>query len=211
MREKFDLYTKLLLEWNEKINLTAITEPSEIATKHYRDSLTCIGSIPDRASVVDVGTGAGFPGIPIKIARPDVSLTLMDALNKRVTFLKEVCAQLGLDADCVHIRAEDAGRDKVYREAFDVAVSRAVARLCVLAEYCLPLVKVGGRMLAMKGKSIDGELSEAAGLIQKLGGRIAEVQLHPIEGTDIVHSIVVIEKVSPTPPQYPRSGKKVGK
>ncbi len=211
-KEKFNIYMKLLLEWNEKINLTAITEPSEIMTKHFLDSLTCIqsGFIKDGARLVDVGTGAGFPGIPIKIERNDIKLTLMDSLNKRINFLKEVSSELSLNANCVHIRVEDAGNDVKYREKFDVAVSRAVANLSTLSEYCLPLVKVGGVMLAMKGKEIDEELDNAKPLIKLLGGEVAEVQLHTIDGTDITHSIVVIKKVSNTPKKYPRSGKKVG-
>jgi len=211
-KEKFDIYMKLLLEWNEKINLTAITEPSEVRTKHFLDSLTCIhsGFILDGASLVDVGTGAGFPGIPIKIERSDVKLTLMDSLNKRINFLKEVSSELSLNANCVHIRVEDAGKDAKYREKFDVAVSRAVANLSTLSEYCLPLVKVGGVMLAMKGKDIDEELDVAKPLIKLLGGEVSEVQLHTIDGTDITHSIVVIKKISKTQNKYPRNGKKVG-
>ena len=211
MNPKFDTYMSLLLEWNEKINLTAITEPSEIRTKHFLDSLTCADSIPSGASIADVGTGAGFPGIPLKIERPDISLTLMDALNKRVSFLKEVCSQLDITADCVHIRAEDAGRDAEYRERFDVAVSRAVANLSVLAEYCLPLVKKGGVMLAMKGKDIQDEIRGAEDILARLGGRVREVQYHTIDGTDITHSIVVIEKIAKTPAQYPRSNSKIKK
>jgi len=212
LKKEFDIYTKLLIEWNEKINLTAITNPEEIKKKHYEDSLTCIesGYIKQNASLVDVGTGAGFPAIPIKIERPDVKITLMDALNKRINFLRTVSNELNLDANCVHIRAEDAGKDVAYREKFCVATSRAVANLSLLSEYCLPLVKIGGYMLAMKGKEIDDELKAAKPLIEKLGGRIAEVQLHNLEGTDITHSIVVIEKISPTPIKYPRSGKKLG-
>lgn len=134
----------------------------------------------------------------------------MDSLNKRINFLKTVSDTLGLDAECVHIRAEDAGKSEIYRESFDVSVSRAVARLCVLAEYCLPLVKPGGYMLAMKGKEIEEELEEAKPLIKALGGAVKEVQLHDIKGTDITHSIVVIQKVGNTPKKYPRNGKKVG-
>lgn len=210
MNSKFDLYMNLLLEWNKKINLTAIIEPSEIVTKHFLDSLYCADSIPNGASVVDVGTGAGFPGIPIKIERPDISLTLMDSLNKRINFLKEVSLKLELGADCVHIRAEDAGKNSEYRESFDVALSRAVANLSVLSEYCIPLIRVGGTMLAMKGKEIDVELSRAKGLIEKLGGEIQEVRLYTIKGTDITHSIVSIKKIKPTPEQYPRNNKKLG-
>ena len=212
MKPEFEKYMNLLLEWNEKINLTAITDPAEIETKHFADSLTCLASgyIKDGCSIVDVGTGAGFPGIPLKIENKSLKLTLMDSLNKRINFLKEVSSQLDLDAGCIHIRAEEAGKNKMYREQYDVAVSRAVARLCVLAEYCLPLVKKGGYMLAMKGKDIEEELNEAKPLIKLLGGEVEEVQLHNIEGTDITHSIVVIKKTTTTGSKYPRNGKKVG-
>lgn len=212
MKPEFEKYMNLLLEWNKVINLTAITEPYEIETKHFMDSLTCLdsGYVHDGSSVVDVGTGAGFPGIPMKIENRTIKLTLMDSLNKRINFLKEVSAQLCLGAECIHIRAEEAGKNKIYREKYDVAVSRAVAKLSMLAEYCLPLVKKGGYMLAMKGREIDEELETAKPLIKLLGGEVKEVQLHTISGTDITHSIVVIEKVSHTDNKYPRNGKKVG-
>ena len=212
MKPEFKKYMDLLLEWNEKINLTAITEPKEVEIKHFEDSLTCLksGYIKDGDKVVDVGTGAGFPGLPVKIENNNIKLTLMDSLNKRINFLKEVSNQLELDTDCIHIRAEEAGKNKLYREQFDVSVSRAVARLCVLVEYCLPLVKVGGYMLAMKGKDIEEELEQAKPLIKSLGGQVKEVQLHTLSDEEITHSIVVIEKISNTPGKYPRKGKKVG-
>lgn len=212
MKPEFEKYMNLLLEWNEKINLTAITQPDEVRVKHFEDSLTCLksGYIKDGDSVVDVGTGAGFPGLPIKIENNSVKLTLMDSLNKRINFLKEVSSQLKLDTECIHIRAEEAGKNKLYRGNYDVAVSRAVARLTVLAEYCLPLVKKGGYMLAMKGKDIEAELDEAKPLIKLLGGQVKEVQLHTLSDEDITHSIVVIEKIADTNPKYPRNGKKVG-
>ena len=212
MKPEFKKYMDLLLEWNEKINLTAITEPKEVEIKHFEDSLTCLksGYIKDGDKVVDVGTGAGFPGLPVKIENNNIKLTLMDSLNKRINFLKEVSNQLELDTDCIHIRAEEAGKNKLYREQFDVSVSRAVARLCVLVEYCLPLVKVGGYMLAMKGKDIEEELEQAKPLIKALGGQLKEVQLHTLSDEEITHSIVVIEKISATPSKYPRNGKKVG-
>jgi 16S rRNA (guanine527-N7)-methyltransferase len=211
MNEKFDIYMNLLLEWNKKINLTAITEPAEIITKHFFDSLACEEYISHGASVVDVGTGAGFPGIPLKIERSDISLTLMDSLNKRINFLKEVCSKTNTEAECVHIRAEDAGKDKAFREKFDVAVSQAVANLTVLSEYCLPLVKKGGVMLAMKGKDIQQELDEALPIIERLGGTVKGVKPYTIKGTDITHSIVIIEKTAPTPPKYPRTAAKIKK
>ena len=212
MKPEFELYMNLLLEWNEKINLTAITEPADVRVKHFEDSLTCLksGYIKDGDKVVDVGTGAGFPGLPIKIENNSVKLTLMDRLNKRINFLKEVSHKLNMDTECIHIRAEEAGKNKLYREQFDVSVSRAVARLCVLVEYCLPLVKVGGYMLAMKGKDIEEELEQAKPLIKSLGGQVKEVQLHTLSDEEITHSIVVIEKISNTPGKYPRNGKKVG-
>lgn len=212
MKPEFEKYMNLLLEWNEKINLTAITQPDEVRVKHFEDSLTCLksGYIKDGDCVVDVGTGAGFPGLPIKIENNTVKLTLMDSLNKRINFLKEVSSQLNLDTECIHIRAEEAGKNKLYRGKYDVAVSRAVARLTVLAEYCLPLVKKGGYMLAMKGKDIEAELEEAKPLIKLLGGQVKEVQLHTLSDEEITHSIVVIEKIADTNPKYPRNGKKVG-
>ena len=212
MKPEFEKYMKLLLEWNEKINLTAITEPHEVEVKHFEDSLTCLASgyIKDGDCVVDVGTGAGFPGIPIKLGNPSVKLTLMDSLNKRINFLRTVSSEIGFDAECIHIRAEDAGKNSMYREKFDVAVSRAVANLSVLAEYCLPLVKKGGFMLAMKGKDVDEELDAAKPLIKILGGTVRDVQLYTLSDKDITHSIVVIEKTGTTPQKYPRNGKKVG-
>lgn len=212
MKPEFEKYMNLLLEWNEKINLTAITQPDEVKIKHFEDSLTCLksGYIKDGDCVVDVGTGAGFPGLPIKIENNSVKLTLMDSLNKRINFLKEVSSQLNLDTQCIHIRAEEAGKNKLYRQKYDVAVSRAVAKLSVLAEYCLPLVKKGGYMLAMKGKDIEAELEEAKPLIKLLGGQVKEVQLHTLSDEEITHSIVVIEKIADTNPKYPRNGKKVG-
>ena len=212
MNEKFKKYMDLLLDWNQKINLTAITDPEEIEVKHFEDSLSCLksGYIKDGLKVVDVGTGAGFPGIPVKIECPGVMLTLMDSLNKRINFLKEVASEVGFDADCVHIRAEDAGQNSLYREQFDIAVSRAVANMSLLCEYCLPLVKKGGYMLAMKGKDVEEELEAAKPLIKLLGGKVKEVQLHTLSRFDITHSIVVIEKISATPKSYPRRGKKLG-
>ena len=212
LKPEFEKYMNLLLEWNEKINLTAITQPDEVKVKHFEDSLTCLksGYIKDGDCIVDVGTGAGFPGLPIKIENNSIKLTLMDSLNKRINFLKEVSSQLNLDTECIHIRAEEAGKNKLYRGKYDVAVSRAVARLSVLAEYCLPLVKKGGYMLAMKGKDVEAELEDAKPLIKLLGGQVKEIQLHTLSDEEITHSIVVIEKIADTNPKYPRNGKKVG-
>ena len=211
MENLFETYTDILLEWNGKINLTAITDRREIEVKHFEDSLTCAEYIPIGATVVDVGTGAGFPGVPIKLKRGDIQLTLMDALQKRTVFLRELCTRLQIQTDCVHIRAEDAGGSGEYRESFDVAVSRAVTGLAALAEYCLPLVKPGGLMLAMKGKACETEISEAEPLIKTLGGKITKVALHTLSDQAITHSIIIIEKIHSTPEKYPRRGKKVGK
>ena len=200
-------YSSLLLAWNEKINLTAITSPEEIATKHFLDSFTPLttGYIPSDASVIDVGTGAGFPGLPMKIASSGIKLTLLDSLNKRINFLKTVIDELSLtDTECVHSRAEDAGHDKKFRESFDVAVSRAVANMSSLAELCLPFVKVGGVFMALKGPMADEELSKASNAIQTLGGRLEKVVSVQIPFSDLSHKIVVIKKDRHTPTQYPR-------
>jgi len=210
MNEKFDIYTKTLLEWNEKMNLTAITDPEQIKIKHYMDSLNCVPYIPQGASVADVGTGAGFPGVPVKIERDDISLTLMDSLNKRINFLRELTEKLGIEAECIHIRAEEAGKSEKFREKFDVTLSRAVAALPLLAEYCLPLVKVGGSMLAMKGPGVYDEIKSALPLIEKLGGAKPEVYEYELFGTDLKHNIVIIKKVKATPENFPRNGKKAG-
>ncbi len=211
--DKFEVYQSLLLEWNEKMNLTAITEPDEIQIKHFEDSLTCLksGYIKDKDKIIDVGTGAGFPGIPIKFANDTVDLTLMDSLNKRLMFLSEVLKKTNTSAELIHMRAEEGGQNPKYREKFDVAVSRAVANLSVLCEYCLPYVKVGGYFLAMKSKDYEEELLQAKDLITRLGGNIKEVQMHTLTGGEITHSIIIIEKTGITPKTYPRRGKKVGK
>lgn len=211
--DKFEIYQRLLIEWNEKMNLTAITEPQEIKIKHFEDSLTCIksGYIKDNDKVIDVGTGAGFPGLPIKFANDTVDLTLMDSLNKRLIFLGEVLKETKTNANLIHMRAEEGGQNAKYREKYDVAVSRAVANMSVLCEYCLPFVKVGGFFLAMKSKEYETELTQATDIIKRLGGSIKEVQLHTLTGDEITHSIIVIEKIKTTPNAYPRKGKKVGK
>jgi len=210
---KFEIYQKLLLEWNEKMNLTAITEPKEIEIKHFEDSLTCLktGYIKDNDKVIDIGTGAGFPGLPIKFGNDRVNLTLVDSLNKRLIFLSEVLKETKTEATLIHMRAEEGGQNVNYREKYDVAVSRAVANLSVLCEYCLPYVKVGGYFLAMKSKDYSEELTQAIDIISRLGGELKEVQMHTLTGGEITHSIIIIEKISTTPKAYPRRGKKVGK
>ena len=172
----FQQYAELLVEWNQKMNLTAITEPEEIAVKHFVDSLMLLKyiDIPENAALIDVGTGAGFPGIPIKIFSPSVQVALLDALNKRVGFLNTVSEALGQNNQCLHLRAEEGGRKPELREQFDVATARAVASMATLAEYCLPYVKVGGVFAALKGFEIEAELEEAKPAIKLLGGKLNE-------------------------------------
>lgn len=204
-QEQFEDYMKLLLEWNEKINLTAITEEDDIILKHFVDSLTISKYIKEETKLVDVGTGAGFPGIPVKIARENVNVTLVDSLNKRILFLNDVIEKLGLQKiETLHFRAEEFGQNKKYRESFDVATSRAVANLATLSEYLLPLVKVGGICICMKGSEIEEELQNAKKAIQILGGKIESVEEFNLPDSDIKRNIVIIKKVNTTPNKYPR-------
>lgn len=215
MGERFDLYARRLVEWNGKINLTAITDPAGIAVKHFADSLTAAPLLPTgELSLVDVGTGAGFPGVPLAILRPELSLTLLDSLQKRLTFLETVCGELGVTARFVHARAEEAGRDPALREKFDVATARAVAALPALCEYCLPLVRPGGRMIALKGPDADRELAEAARAIGLLGGKPGEMRaltLSMPDGEVLERRLACIDKIAPTPPKYPRPTAKMAK
>ncbi|NBJ90665.1 16S rRNA (guanine(527)-N(7))-methyltransferase RsmG [Acutalibacter sp. 1XD8-36] len=204
---KFQKYMKLLVEWNEKLNLTAITEPEEILEKHFLDSLTTLLAckFKDGAKVLDVGTGSGFPGVPIKIMRPDLQVTLLDGSNKRLNFLGELCSELGVECRRVHKRAEEAGLDKAMRENFDIVTARAVAQLRILCEYCLPLVKMKGYFIAMKGPGANKELFEARNALDILGGDkvdIKQVQL-PNAGE---RNLIVVRKLSFTPKGYPRHG-----
>ena len=202
-----DTYYRLLLAWNEKINLTAITEPYEVAVKHMIDSLSCYREevFTAAARVVDVGTGAGFPGIPLKIFQPELELTLMDSLNKRLNFLREVAGNLGLQGvSFVHARAEEAGKNKQHREGYDIAVSRAVARLNVLCELCLPLVKAGGWFIALKGAQYEEEVREAAKALTVLGGKVVDIRPVSLPGLADKRAVIYIKKVAATPPSYPR-------
>lgn len=205
-------YCRLLLDWNTRMNLTAIRDPQGVAVKHFIDSLLPLSQvdIPQGASLVDVGTGAGFPGLPLKLARPDLQLTLLDSLAKRLTFLEAVCTELGVEASRVHLRAEDAGRAPQFREQFDLATSRAVAGLASLTEYCLPLVKVGGRLLALKGSSGHQEAAEAARAVALCGGEITGILEAALPGGD-PRTLVVIQKISQTPTAYPRTATKIVK
>lgn len=202
---KFYNYMNLLLEWNEKINLTAITNPEEIVLKHFIDSLTINKYIEKNKNIVDVGTGAGFPGIPLKIYRPDVKITLVDSLNKRIIFLNEVIDNLKLsDIYTVHSRIEDFGKDKKYREKFDYVTARAVANLSVLSEYLIPITKVNGKCICMKGSEIEEEVNNSKNAINILGGKIEKIEKFDLPNTDISRNLVIINKIRNTPNKYPR-------
>ena len=203
--EKFYKYMNLLIEWNEKINLTAITEPKEIIIKHFIDSLTVLKDIKGKNTLVDVGTGAGFPGIPLKIMDEEIKITLLDSLNKRINFLNEVINQLDLkNIETIHSRVEDAGKNKKYRERFDIATARAVANLATLSEYMLPLVKVGGKSICMKGSEVSEELKNSKKAISILGGEIESIDNFKLPKSDMMRNIVIIKKVKNTPSKYPR-------
>ncbi|MBQ8057403.1 MAG: 16S rRNA (guanine(527)-N(7))-methyltransferase RsmG [Ruminococcus sp.] len=208
---KLTRYYELLIEWNEKMNLTALTEPVDVALKHFCDSILLLSyaDIPKHSSLIDVGTGAGFPSVPIKIVRPDIKLCLLDSLNKRLTFLNEVVSELGLsDVKIVHARAEDGAKKAELREKFDFATSRAVAQLNVLSEYCLPYVRVGGAFLAMKGKYSEEEISNAKSAIKTLGGKTVKVDTYNLADTS-ERTIINIKKISPTDKRYPRTSAKI--
>ena len=203
--EKFYLYMNILLEWNEKINLTAITNEKEIILKHFVDSLTINKYIEDSKSLIDVGTGAGFPGIPIKILRQDLKITLLDSLNKRINFLNEVIEKLDLkNIECIHGRAEEFGKNKNYREKYDFATSRAVANMSTLSEYLIPFVKVGGKVLAMKGDKAEEELEEAKKAIKLLGGKVENIDNFYLPDSDIKRNIIIIKKIEKTERKFPR-------
>lgn len=206
--EKFKTYAEMLLEWNEKINLTAITDDEGVAEKHFLDSVLPLTKVdvPHGTSVIDVGTGAGFPAIPMKIFRDDIEITLLDSLNKRINFLSEVSDALDLSADCIHSRAEDGGKNPDLREKFDIATARAVAPLPVLCEYCLPFVKVGGKFLALKGPNENAEDAEKA--VEILGGKICSTWNYSLPSGDN-RRLIVIEKVKETPKKYPRDAGKI--
>lgn len=206
--DRFDTYAELLVEWNGKMNLTAITEPEEIEVKHFLDCLMLpkYFDLGNTKTVIDVGAGAGFPSVPLLIYNPDLCLTMMDAINKRLTFLDTAIHAIGLEANLIHARAEDSGQDKNYREMFDLATARAVAPMNVLAEYCLPFVKVGGYFVALKGSNDDTEQAKDA--IATLGGEVVSNVSYKLNGTE-PRSIVVVKKISQTPTQFPRKAKKI--
>ncbi len=212
-QQQLSMYGNLLVEWNEKMNLTAITEPDEVVFKHFLDCLLffkCI-DVPENASVIDVGTGAGFPGVVLKIARPDIRLTLLDSLNKRITFLNEVIDKLGLvDTVAVHLRAEEGARRPEYREQFDIATARAVAPLNVLSEYCLPYVKKGGIFVSLKGPAAAEEIEASKKAIAVLGGEKPTLFCEELQNCGM-RSIIKVKKVSQTSPKYPRNSGKITK
>ena len=203
--EQFYKYMNLLIEWNEKINLTAIIEPEEIILKHFIDSLTIYKDLKNAKSFVDVGTGAGFPGIPIAIINNTLKVTLVDSLNKRLIFLQEVIKELNLNnVELVHARAEEFGQNKKYREKFDIATSRAVANLATLSEYLIPLVKINGKCLCMKASDVNEEISQSQKAIELLGGKITNVEEFNLPQSDIGRTIIIIDKIKITPNKFPR-------
>lgn len=212
--EQFIKYMRLLQEWNEKVNLTAITEDEEVIKKHFIDCIKAFKSkaIANANTIIDVGTGAGFPGLPIAIMNPNVKVTLLDSLNKRINFLNIVANDLGLEnVITIHSRAEDGARQGALREQFDVATSRAVANMAVLSEFCMPYVKVGGHFVALKGPAIDEELENGNNAIKTLGGKLEGIIEINIEDTDLKHNIVEVKKVKNCPKTYPRKAGTINK
>jgi len=196
----YEIYTNYLLEVNSHTNLTSITDPKEIEIKHYQDSLSVLPYIKEGSKVLDIGAGAGFPGIPLRIEK-DIDLTLIDSVNKKVNFMNEVIEKLGLDkAIAIHTRAEDFAKEK--RETYDVVVSRAVANMSTLSEYCLPFLKTGGIFIALKGPKADEELEQAKNAIKVLGGKVKNIDRFDLDGNERVN--IIVEKVHPTKKQYPR-------
>ena len=212
--DQFITYMRLLQEWNEKINLTAILEDEEIIKKHFIDSIKAFkrDEFKKNVNVIDVGTGAGFPGIPIAIMNPNINVTLLDSLNKRIKFLDIVISKLGLkNIKTIHSRAEDGARNKKLREKFDIATSRAVANMSVLSEYCLPYVKVGGKFIALKGPAVDQEIEESDVAIKTIGGELEQICEVKIEDTDLRHNLVVVKKIKECAKTYPRKAGTISK
>lgn len=210
-REQFNHFFELLVTWNKHMNLTGIVEYEDVLSKHFFDSLTCIKGLESWVDkkVIDVGTGAGFPGVPMKIANPSMEITLLDSLSKRINFLEAVVEALALEkVELIHGRAEDYGQNAAYRETYDVAISRAVADLSVLSEYVLPFIKIGGAFVAQKSLGAKDEIESSKHAIEILGGKIRDIIEVKVPGIDIVHALVIIEKVEPTPAKYPRKAGK---
>lgn len=208
----FDRYAGLLTEWNEKVNLTAVTDPEGIAQKHFLDSLLLLKytEIPERARVIDIGTGAGFPGVPLLILRPDLRMTLLDGLNKRLVFLEELLKELGLSAELIHARAEEAARQAAYRQQFDFAAARAVAAMPALCEYCLPFLKLGGVFAAMKGPDAAAELASSKRAVALLGCEPLRPVSYSLPAGD-GRSLLLFRRVKPLSDAYPRHGSKIAK
>lgn len=207
----FDLYYRILIEWNKKINLTAITDEAEAATKHFVDSVSALscGLFIEGAKIIDIGTGAGFPGLPLKICRKDLDITLVDSLNKRINFLNEVISSLGLSGiNAIHSRAEELARNKEHREKYDICVSRAVANLSSLTELCMPFLRLGGYFISLKGPKAAEEVALAKKAINLLGGELVEIKNYDIGETDLNHNLVIIKKVKPTEKRFPRNAPK---
>ncbi|NLC88357.1 MAG: 16S rRNA (guanine(527)-N(7))-methyltransferase RsmG [Clostridiaceae bacterium] len=202
--KQFYKYMNLLLEWNEKVNLTAIVDPEEVILKHFIDSITIKKQINEKEKVIDVGTGAGFPGIPLSIIDDNINITLLDSLNKRVIFLEEAIKELELkNIKAIHGRVEEFAKNKNEREIYDIATSRAVAPLNILLEYLLPLVKIGGKCICMKGSNIE-EIKDAKNALDILGGKIESIEEIILPGSDIKRNIIIVKKVKQTPLKYPR-------
>ncbi len=210
--KRFEIYYNLLVSWNEKMNLTAITDPEGVLIKHFYDSLLFFkaAQVKKGAQIIDVGTGAGFPGLVLKIARPDIKLTLLDGLNKRLTFLEAVLKETGLEAELVHMRAEEGGKNKKYRERYDFATARAVKVMPVLCEYCLPFVKTGGNFIALKGATGKEELEASKNALKLLGGKTESVIEENLPEGD-KRILINVKKISQTSPKYPRDNAKISK
>ena len=210
--ERFDIYAKALVEWNEKINLTAITAPKDIVAKHFVDSLAVLTAVAPQAGakLIDVGTGAGFPGLALLIARPDLQVTLLDSTKKKLMVLDDILQRLSLSAELLHARAEETGQNPQYREQFDLVTARAVAPLHLLAEYCLPFAKVGGQFVAMKSSTVREELAEGAFAVRTLGGEKPQCTTLTLEDVG-ARSLVLIKKRTTTNPKYPRPSAKIAK
>lgn len=203
--KKFFLYMNLLIEWNQKINLTTIIDPKEIIIKHFVDCGTILKYLKDGENIIDIGTGAGFPGIPVKILNENLNVTLVDSLNKRINFLNEVIDELNLEKiETIHARIEELGQNKNYREKFDIVTSRAVANLATLSEYMLPLNRIGGISICMKGSDVEEELKDSRNAIKVFGGKIGERVQFCLPKSDIGRNVIIVEKVSNTPSKYPR-------
>lgn len=209
---KFEIYADMLINWNNRMNLTAITDPYSIAIKHFLDSALLLDafSMSENATIIDIGTGAGFPGVPVKILRNDANLTLLDSLNKRLVFLGELCDKINIEADIIHSRAEEGSKSAALREKFDVATSRAVAPLNILLEYCLPYVKVGGAFIAMKGPGLEDEIKNSKNAMSLLGAEIAEVKSYTLPDGGR-REILILKKVKKISAKYPRHGSKIQK